>query len=398
MKVIGLMSGTSLDGIDAALVEFRPGDAAAARPDWELLAFRTTPYPDEVRRRIRTVIRDGGVDRIAALHVELGGRFADAALSVCEEAGTTLDQVDLIGSHGQTVWHDPPTAERRGVTFQIGDAATLAERTGVPVVGDFRSRDVAAGGHGAPLAPLADALLFASPDASRAIQNIGGMGNVTWVPAASGPVRTQEVFAFDTGPGMALIDEAVRRHSDGSDTFDPDGRIAASGTVRDGWLDRWMEDPFFREPPPRSTGRERFGTAWMDRVWSEVGADSPGDVEERPGVDLVATLTAFTVRSIEEAYRHWVIPKGVDEVVVVGGGAHNRTLVEGLRTALAPLPVRVGDEVGVPVDAREAIAFALLAWAYDRGMAGSLPGATGARYPRVLGSYTPGAGEEGRGG
>jgi len=376
--VIGLMSGTSLDGIDAALVRF---DGPPDSLDWRIEAFVSRPYDEARRARIHTAIRSGDAASLCRLNAELGDWLADAALAACEAAGLEPGDVDLVGSHGQTVWHEPPAAGRRGATLQLGCAATIAERTGIDVISDFRSRDVAAGGHGAPLVPWVDGLLFRVPGRSRILVNIGGMANLTRV----GPRGAADApLAFDTGPGNALIDAAVELATDGAETYDRDGARAASGRVRPAWLAELRTHPFFDESPPRSTGRETFGRPLVERLadrWA---------VTDDDWSDVVATLTALTVATIADAANRWALPLGADEVVVTGGGAHNPALLSGLAEAFAPLPVVTGRDAGIDVDAKEAVAFAALAWAHALGIPGNVPGVTGARGPRVLGSRTPG--------
>jgi anhydro-N-acetylmuramic acid kinase len=375
------MSGTSLDGIDAALVRIDGDSRTSVR--WSLLAFNTTQYDDSRRSIILDVLEAGTPETLCRLHVLLGEWFASAVEDVCETAGVSIGDLAAVGSHGQTVWHIPPAGVERGATLQLGDAATLTERTGVPVVSDFRSRDVAAGGHGAPLVPWLDQLLFSSTERRRAIQNLGGMANVTWLPRLD---SSEPVIAFDTGPGVALIDGAVRRATDGVSPYDQDGAMALRGRVDPELITSLLDDAYFRAPPPKSTGREHFGGALLDRLVA--GLDPTPD--EEAWCDLVATLTAFSARSIVEAYEAWVLPKGVEEVFLFGGGAHNPVLVEGIRQGLEPVSVKNGMELGVDPDAREALAFAFLAWAHIRGVSGNIPSVTGAKAPRVLGSMTPG--------
>ncbi|MBV9774115.1 MAG: anhydro-N-acetylmuramic acid kinase, partial [Gemmatimonadetes bacterium] len=284
---------------------------------------------------------------------------------------------------GQTVWHRPPGDGRRGATLQLGDPATIAERTGCDVVADFRTRDMAAGGHGAPLVPWVDQLLFALPDGARALQNIGGIGNVTWVPPRGSAGGT---FAFDTGPGNALMDAAVEIATGGRLTFDRDGRLAAQGRVDEALLADLLRHPYFAAEPPKSTGREEFGRPFVQRLVEAVQPEG-----DRDWLDLVATLTELTARSIADAYRRWLVPRGVDEVVVSGGGARNPTLVRRIQALLDPLKVSDGEVLGVDPEAKEAVAFAVLAWAHLRGIPANVPAATGASGPRVLGSLTPGA-------
>ena len=378
MRVIGLMSGTSMDGIDAALVRFEDG---ADGPQWRVEASLTLPYDAGRRGRIHAAVTRGTAESLCRLHAELGEWLAEAALAACAKAGIDPAAVDLIGSHGQTVWHEPPAGGRRGATLQLGCAATIAERTGIDVISDFRSRDVAAGGHGAPLVPWVDGLLFAVAGRSRVLVNVGGMANLTRVgPHGSG----QPLVAFDTGPGNALIDAAAEAASDGADTFDRDGARAAAGRIDEAWLDDLLGHPFFAVAPPKSTGRETFGRLFLEervRRWGVRGTRWN---------DLIATLTALTARTIADAVTRWALPLGVDEVVVTGGGASNPVLLRLLAEALAPRPVIGGRSAGIDPDAKEAIAFAALAWAHAMGLAGNVPGVTGASGPRILGSRTPG--------
>lgn len=391
MKVVGLMSGTSLDGIDAALVELDApaGPASAAgspagrwpRVEWRLLGFETSPYTTERREEIHAAIDGGDAAVLTRVHYRLGEWLAEAVLGVCRAAGVPLGELDLIGSHGQTVWHQPPQEGFRGGTLQLGCPATIAERTGVPVVSDFRSRDMAAGGEGAPLVPWVDRVLFAT-DRHRVLQNIGGIANMTVVPPSDSEA---DLVAFDSGPGNALIDAAVHLATDGRESFDTDGGWARRGTVDEGLLAELMADPYFRRPPPKSTGREVFGRPYVRELAERRSVRTADD-----WADLIATLTAFTARTVAEAVRRWADPGPEGEVVVTGGGAHNPVLVEMIAAALDPLPVHSDGHLGVPSDAKEAVAFAVLAWAHHHGLPGNVPEVTGAAGPRVLGSLTPG--------
>lgn len=378
VRAIGLMSGTSLDGVDAALVRFDGGEDDVS---WTLERFLSVGYTADQRGRIQAAIEGGTAESLCRLNALLGEWLAEAAQAVCAEAGIGAGDVAVIGSHGQTVWHEPPDGVRRGATLQLGCAATIAERTGIPVVHDFRSRDVAAGGHGAPLVPWADRTLFARREGHRVLQNIGGMANLTWVPARG---EETPLLAFDTGPGNALIDAAVQLATEGERSFDVDGAWAEAGTVSEDMLNGLLAHPFFDEPPPRSTGREVFGRPFVEAL---VARRRPETWTEWASV--VATLTMFSVRTIADAMQRWVVERGVDEVVVTGGGARNPVLLRWLGDALSPIPVRSGEDVGIHPDAKEAIAFAGLAWAFMRGMPGNVPTATGARGPRILGSFTP---------
>jgi anhydro-N-acetylmuramic acid kinase len=379
--VIGLMSGTSLDGVDAALVEVDGSGTDDLRI--RVLHSLTVSYTDEQRTRIHDAIVAGSAEALCGLHAELGEWLADAALAVCAKGSIDVATVDAIGSHGQTVWHRPPAEGRRGATLQLGDAATIAERTGCPVVSDFRARDVAAGGQGAPLVPWTDQLLFAVPDRARALQNLGGIGNVTRVPPRG---SAEPVWAFDTGPANSLIDSAVEIATGGRHRYDRDGRLAARGRIDPALLQDLLRHPYFAAEPPKSTGREEFGRPFVERLVEAIQPEGDQD-----WMDLVATLTELTARTVADAYHRWVIPRGIDEVVLTGGGARNAVLAERIRALLHPLPVLDGGALDVDPDAKEAVAFALLAWAHLRGIPANLPSATGAAGRRVLGSLTPGA-------
>lgn len=385
-RYVGLMSGTSVDGIDAALlaVDGTPPDAVR----WRLEAFRSVPFPTARRARILAALTCGTPATLADLHADLGEWFAEAVRALLHEAGLEAGDVTAVGSHGQTIWHRPPEGDHRGATLQLGDAATLAARTGIDVVADFRSADVAAGGQGAPLVPWPDRVLLAAPDRARVVLNVGGIANLTWLPARGSDAP---VVAFDTGPGNVLLDVAADRASGGRERFDRDGRRAAAGAIDAHLLDELLADPYYALEPPRSTGRERFGPALVEALAERRGLV----VGESPGWnDLLATLTELTATTVADAVARWVAPRPVDEVVVAGGGARNPTLVAGLERALRrrglEAPVRTGAAaLGLDPDAREAAAFALLAWAHGEGHPGNLPEVTGAAGPRVLGSLTP---------
>lgn len=370
---VGLMSGTSLDGIDVAVVEL---GGREERPEpARLVAFHSLTYDRDFRDGIRTRIESGDPAALCDLNFELGERLASAVAEMLIEADLKAADVVAVGSHGQTVWHRPPADESNGATLQLGEAAVIAERTGIPVIADFRVRDVAAGGQGAPLTPYFDRLLLGGEE-SRAIVNLGGMGNITALPRAG---SADLPVAFDTGPGVALIDGAVHRLTGGHQAFDADGRIAASGRVLDPDLATWLADPFFDEPPPRSTGREHFGDAALAR-WLAT-------VEGAPAEDVVATLTELTAASVADAFR-W-IPFTVDAVYLCGGGGRNPELVRRVRSRLDPVPVRAVDDLGWDGDAREAAAFALFARQHLLGIPIDLTWATGADGPRVLGKRVP---------
>ncbi|GIV83507.1 MAG: anhydro-N-acetylmuramic acid kinase [Candidatus Roseilinea sp.] len=390
MLVLGLMSGTSADGIDAALVEL---SGAPPQLSWRIVQLSSTPYPPALRDELFACFRPetGTVDRLCALNFALGRAFADAALACIDAAGLQPSDVRLIGSHGQTLWHIP--VGERASTLQLGEAAVIAEATGIPAVSNFRARDMAAGGQGAPLVAYVDTLLFSHPSLTRTALNIGGIANFTYLPPQSRlptpPAGELEVgrvngaFAFDTGPGNMLIDDAVRRLTDGAQSYDRDGTLAVRGRVHAGLLAELMAHPYLAQRPPKTTGREMFGAPFGAQVWAR------GMALGLSGEDIIATLTMFTAASIAQAHRDF-LPQLPDEVIVSGGGARNATLMRFLAQALAPAHVRTSDELGMPAEAKEAVAFAVLAYEAWHGRPGNLPAATGARHPVVLGNLTPG--------
>lgn len=375
---VGLMSGTSVDGIDAALVTIPLGEPGGVR----LRAFETVAYPTELREEILALchLGVGGVDRVCVLNVAIAECFAAAALAVMAAGGVRPEEVGFIASHGQTVWHQPEPVPCGGVpargTLQLGEPAVIAERTGATVVANFRPRDMAAGGQGAPLAPFVDFLLFSAPDVTRAVQNLGGIGNVAFLRAGG---AAGDVIAFDTGPGNMLLDAAARRVTDGRQAADLDGRLARAGQVLPELLAELLADPYLAQPPPKSTGREKYGEPFVAALWDR-GFRGP---------DLLATLTAFTAETVALGYRRW-LPAAVDEVILGGGGAYNPVLVERIAAALAPARLRRHADFGIPDDAKEALAFALLGYETLRNRPANLPSATGAARPLVLGSITPG--------
>jgi anhydro-N-acetylmuramic acid kinase len=377
--IVGLMSGTSADGISAAVARFSPDGDVGVRA--ELLVYRARPYTAAQRERLLRAVEGVPPDEYCRLNFELGEWLADAALAAMADAGLGARDVRAIATHGHTVWHAAPHA-----TWQFGEAAVIAERTGIDVISDFRVRDVAAGGQGAPLVPIADLLLFAAPDTWRALQNLGGIGNVTIVPprrlddsdTPSAPVR-----AFDTGPGCAVIDGVTRALAPDL-PYDIDGALARRGTPVEAVVTELLRHPYFAAPPPKSTGRELFSRAYIAHVIDRCRAARPGATTE----DIVATAVALTAASIADAYRRFVI-EPVRDVVLSGGGARNPALVDAIAAALAPTPVRRFDELFFDGDAKEAVAFALLGWLHLQRWPGNIPSATGARGPRVLGKLSP---------
>ena len=368
----GLMSGTSLDGISAAVARFTPSEGQ--RYDVELLGFHVHEYSPAQRERMLAAMREGTAREYCRLAVDFGSWLSDAAVAVLAEAGVSRKEVRAIGSHGQTIWHEPGHS-----TWQLDAPAVIAERTGLPVVSDFRVRDVAAGGQGAPLVPIADALLFAGNE-WRALQNIGGIGNVTVVPPDG---TLASVRAFDTGPGVGVLD-AVVRIVDPTLRYDVDGGLAARGRVLQPVVNQLLAEPYFRAEPPKSTGRELFDAAYVQRLIALCRAQA-ADITDP---DLIATATALTAQSIADAYRRF-IPEPVTETLIAGGGAKNATLRRMIAEAVSPLQVTTFDERYFDGEAKEAVAFALLAHLHLEGLPGNVPTATGARGPRVLGMLTP---------
>jgi anhydro-N-acetylmuramic acid kinase len=313
------------------------------------------------------------------LAFDLGAWLADAATAVLVEAGVPKSEVRAIGTHGQPHWHDAPPNQAAHSTWQIGEAAVIAERLGIDVVSDFRVRDVAAGGQGAPLVPIADALLFSGTD-WRALQNIGGIGNVTVVPPGG---DLSGVRAFDTGPGVGVVDAVVRMLRPQL-RFDRDGALARAGTPIERVLEELLAHPYFSAPPPKSTGRELFTPDYVATLVKQCRAAKPRCSDE----DVIATATALTARSIADSYRRFM-PEPVGEVLVSGGGAKNAALVDMVRNLVAPMAVRSFDDVFFDGEAKEAVAFALLARLFTDGAPGNVPTATGAKGPRILGKLTP---------
>jgi len=370
------MSGTSADGVDAALVEI---SGSGLQSHVSLIAFETYPYSEEIKAQLFQAFSPstGSVDLICQLNFSLGELFADAAIEVAKKGEVSLSEIDLIGSHGQTIHHIPGHS-----TLQIGESSIIAERTGVTTIADFRPRDIAAGGEGAPLAPFVHYLLFWDREKTRAVNNLGGISNVTFIPAQSDP---SQVVAFDTGPGNMVIDRVVSLISNGQRSFDRNGEIASQGEINREFLNRLLTHPYFRKAPPKSTGREEFGFHYADQLFQY--AREKG-IEDH---DLVATVTALTAESIVESYTSFLIPSSpLSEVIFCGGGAHNSTLLDMIRERLSPIAVKRVEDFNFSSDALEAMIFALLANETAYGHPSNLPGATGARSRAILGKIVPG--------
>ena len=372
------MSGTSVDGVDAALVELR---RSPEKLRVRLLAFVSSPYPHAVREQILRLA--GGqpvsVGELSQLNFLLGELFAAAALQVCRRGGVALKRLSVIGSHGQTIYHQgAPThaaGQRISSTLQIAEPSVIAERTRLPVVADFRTADIAAGGQGAPLVPMVDYLLLRDDREGRVVLNIGGIANITVIPAHAKP---EDIFGFDTGPGNMVIDMLVRHFTRGRKTYDAGGQRAASGKPIEPLLAQLLRLPFFRRQPPKSAGREQFGSEFVQQYF----------LSRRDACfeDLLRTATELTAHSIAGAIKRFALPRAkVQRLIVSGGGAHNRLLVSRLAELLPDLAVDLSDKYGLPVDAKEAIAFAVLADRTLHGLPGNLPSVTGARRRVVLG-------------
>jgi anhydro-N-acetylmuramic acid kinase len=366
---IGLMSGTSLDGITTAIVRFQGTDPVKH----ELISFTLHPFTPAQRARLLGAMHGTTPEEYCRLNFDLGEWFADSVVAAIAEAGIARTEIRAIASHGQTLWHVPGHS-----TWQIGEGAVIAERTGIPVIDNFRVRDVASGGQGAPLVPIADALLYSNPEEWRLLQNIGGMANVTVVPPKG---DLNGVRAFDTGPGVAVLDAVVRELYP-SLPYDIDGTIAARGAPNREVLDELLTDPYFALQPPKSTGREHFGLTYAQQLIANCHK------RQCTEADIVATATMLTAETIALAYRRF-LPEPAKEVVISGGGAKNPALVNALRALVAPRVILSFDELYYDGEAKEAVAFALLAHLHLHGKPGNVIGATGARGPRVLGALNP---------
>ena len=418
--VVGLISGTSMDGIDAALVRI---SGPATRPRVRLVGFETLAYSGPVRQSLLRIATGEPVTagEISQLNFLLGELFAEAALRVCRKARVSTSRLAAVGSHGQTIYHQGAPTRKSGrsitSTMQIAEPSVIAERTGAPVVADFRTADMAAGGQGAPLVPMVDYLLLRDARQGTVALNIGGIANFTVIPAGAKP---EQVFGFDTGPGNMLIDGLVRRFTKGQKAYDAGGRWAAKGRVIEPLLDEMLRLRFFAEKPPKSAGREQFGQSFITQfslLYQGVAASPLKRPLTRPAPagenadggppspqgrgleikkggrarpeDLLRTATELTARTIADALERFVLGKiDIHRLIISGGGAHNRLLVARLAELLSNLRVHRSDEFGLDVDAKEAIAFAVLADRTMHGLPGNLPTVTGARRPVVLGKIS----------
>jgi len=379
---LGLMSGTSVDGIDVALVRIAPSirdNAAHAR----LENFLTVPYPAAVRAEVLRIAEGAHVSTsdVSQLNFRLGQLFGEAALSACRKFRIDPRRLSVIGSHGQTVFHQGRPSRFLGAnvasTLQIGEPAVIAAITGVTTVGDFRPADMAVGGQGAPLVPYVDYLLYREARRGRAVLNIGGIANVTIIPKAASP---RDVIAFDTGPGNMVIDELVRRATSGRRSFDAEAQMASRGQLLPALVDELLAENYFRQAPPKSAGREQYGKAYIERILAWGGRH-----RARPE-DLVRTVTVLTALAIADALNRWVSPRTpISQLLISGGGARNPLILAQLSAALAPIEVTTTESLGLPGDAKEAFIFAVLADETLHGRPSNLPSATGARRYAILG-------------
>jgi anhydro-N-acetylmuramic acid kinase len=373
MVLVGLMSGTSLDGIAVAVVRFN--ESAEGRISSELLAFNGHDYTTDQHDRLARALKAGTPEEYCRLNFDLGGWLADAAKMAMAEAGVSRKDIAAICSHGQSIWHVPGHS-----TWQTGESSVIAEATGIDVISDFRVRDMAAGGQGAPLVPMADAVLFSSDNSWRALQNIGGIGNVTVVPPGG---DLSGVRAFDTGPGCGVIDKVVRALRPDL-PYDLDGKLAFAGTPIAAVVDKLLQHEYFLAAPPKSTGPELFSPEYTTSLIAACREAKAGCTDE----DIIATAVSLTARSIADSYERF-IAEPVSEVFCSGGGAKNPALMAAIKAELAPRNVMDFDETFFDGEAKEAVAFALLGYLHLTGRPGNVPTATGARGPRILGKRTP---------
>ncbi len=385
-NVIGLMSGTSCDGIDACLLKIT-GNGLSTEID--IIEFETYPYKKEIRELIFDASKEqtGTVDKICQLNFTLGKLFADAAGQIAGKSSIPISDIDIIGSHGQTIYHISSLKEKADKkvrsTLQIAEPSVIAQETGVTTVADFRMRDIAAGGEGAPLVPYADFILFGRDGIDRAVQNIGGIANVTFLPANC---SINEIIAFDNGPGNMIIDRFAEIITSGKYKYDKDGELASKGKLNQALLERLCSHPYLSIPPPKSTGGEDFGIQFSYDLYKELRRDNV-DV-----LDAITTVTAFTARSISDSYRKYIQPSyKISEVVMSGGGVSNPVLFQFLKDYLENINIRKVEEFGIPSDAKEALEFAILANETICGNPGNVPSATGARERVVLGKIIPGS-------
>ncbi len=379
MRIIGLMSGTSIDGIDAALVEIT---GTGYDIEVQLIRGQTTVYDAELRSQLLQTCAGQplSIETLAKLDDAVADSFAQAALGLADG-----EAVDLIGSHGQTIYHRPPNHQDLGYSLQIGRGVRIAARTGLPTVSNFRAADIALGGQGAPLVPPVDACLLSHAHRDRCIQNLGGIGNVAYLPAWDRSQQQrfpEQIQGWDTGPANVLIDWAVTEFSGGTQTYDANGQWAAQGHIHLDLVQQWLAHPFFTQPPPKSTGRELFGANYARTCWAQA------QTHNLSPADFLASLTELTAASIEQGYRQF-LPKLPSEVLLCGGGSRNHYLRQRLQIRLPEVTVTTTDQTGLNADYKEAIAFAVLGFWRWHGLPGNLPTVTGASAFCPLGELTP---------
>jgi anhydro-N-acetylmuramic acid kinase len=386
MLVMGMMSGTSADGIEAAIVRICGSPPTILA---ELESHHHVPFGPHVREQILRLANGGATTtaEISRLDFVIGEEFGRAAIEASKRAGIPLSKIDLIGSHGQTVFHQGAPARLVGAwrvasTLQIGEPSIIAERTGVPTIADFRPSDIAAGGQGAPLVPFVDYLLYRDAKRGRVALNIGGISNVTVIPAAANP---EDIFAFDTGPGNMIVDALIQGMTQGHAKYDRGAKTALTGRTIPELLSRMMREPYLRKRPPKTAGREQFGQAYVERLirWGKNHHASPAD--------LARTATVFTSLSIADAFRRLILPRAsIQELIVSGGGARNPLMMAQLAASVPGIEIIQSSQLGVATDAKEAFAFAILAYESYHGRPNNLPSATGARHPVVMGKLSCG--------
>lgn len=380
--VVGLMSGTSLDGIDAALVKIidQQGDIQI-----QLIHFISVEYSREIQSELMKLCHPdtASLDMISKMNMYLGDVFAEAAEKVIKEAGMTKDEISLVCSHGQTIYHQPGAEVIDGnpiiSTLQIGDIGVIAEKTGITTVGDFRTRDMAVGGQGAPLVPYVDYLLFNKTDVGRVLLNIGGIANMTILPFNG---TESDVFAYDTGPGNMMIDAFAKWATEGKQSYDKDGLLAAQGEIDEEWLEILLQHEYFTQPSPKSTGRELFGEHYAELLWEEARK------KRITPVDSLATMTELTARTIADEITKHTKVHHLTEVFVSGGGRYNPILMKRIKDNLSGLAVKATDDIDMHADAKEAIVFALLGYQCFHKRTNNLPSATGASHPVVMGKIS----------
>lgn len=375
--VIGIMSGTSVDGIDVVLVKIK---GHGLKSSVELIAFENYPFSNEVREQIFRLfeLESSNVKDISQMNFLLGELYTQAVFQICEKANFKVTDVDLVGCHGQTIYHHPQVEVMDGInvssTFQIGEGSVIAKKTGIVTINDFRVGDMALGGLGAPLVPYPEFLLYRSHEKTIALQNIGGIGNVTILPA---DCELLDVYAFDTGPGNMVMDGVIHYLTDGVQSYDMNGEMGAKGCVDEAFLASLLEDPYFKLVPPKTTGREYFGKAYVE-AFIEAGR-----LRGLSDEDLVCNATALTAKSITLSYK-WFVKHPIDQVIIGGGGSYNKTLIQMLKSELSA-EVMTQEEYGLNSDAKEAIAFAILANETIHGHPSNVPSVTGALQPTILG-------------